>query len=141
MDWVKLELRNPSAPSTPTSFKASAFIKQNGDVVGLDGTSLPRVKNGFATSVIVLSHRNHLPIRTIDAGLDVVNPASQHNFSTATSQAFTSVVPVLPNANMKDLGGGVFGLWAGNGNGNTVVNYGPFGSDRTFYCLQQILQV
>jgi hypothetical protein len=31
---------------------------------------------------------------------------------------------------MKDLGGGIHGLWGGDANSNGVVNYGAFGSDR-----------
>jgi hypothetical protein len=82
VDWVRIELRDPSAPSTPTTFKASAFIKSDGSIVGLDGTTFPIIKNGFSTSVVVLSHRNHLPIRTPNIGIDVVNPpVMPHDFS------------------------------------------------------------
>ena len=84
-DWVRLELRDPAAPSTSTTFKASAFIKSDGTIVGLDGVALPKVKNGFATSVVVLSHRNHLPIRTVNVGLNVVNP-TLHDFSSGLGQ-------------------------------------------------------
>lgn len=129
VDWVKLELRDPNFPGTPTSFKASAFIKSNGDVVGVDGISLPRVKGGFPTSVIVLSHRNHLPIRTVDVGLDVLNPSVQHNFSTSTGQAATSASG-YPNANMASLSGGGFGLWAGDVNGNGFVRYSGSANDN-----------
>jgi hypothetical protein len=120
VDWVKLELRDPNFPSATTTFKASAFIKNNGDVVGLDGVSLPRVKNGFETSVIVLSHRNHLPIRTVDAGLDVVNPTSQHNFSSGLGQAYDNTS--IANDAMVDLGSGVYGLFRGNANGDLGIN-------------------
>jgi hypothetical protein len=120
VDWVKLEFRDPNAPSTPTSFKISAFIKSNGDIVGLDGTSLPKIKDVLPTSVVVLSHRNHLPIRTDDPGINVANPPSQHNFSSGLSQAYDNTT--LPNRAMVDLGGGVFGLFRGNVNGNTTLN-------------------
>jgi len=123
VDWVKLELRDPNFPSTPSTFKASAFIKSNGDVVGVDGVSLPRVKGGFPTSVIVLSHRNHLAIRTVNAGLDVLNPTIQHNFSSGLGQAFENIaITMASNASMADLGSGVFGLIRGNPNGNAAIN-------------------
>lgn len=127
VDWVKIELRDPLAGGTPTSFKASAFIKSNGDVVGLDGISLPVVKGGFPTSVVVLSHRNHLAIRTLDAGLNTINPSTQHNFTTGTGQASSSA---FPNLNMADLGGGVFGMWSGDVNGNGVVRYSGSANDN-----------
>ena len=120
VDWVKLEFRDPATPSTPSSNKISAFIKNNGDIVGLDGTSLPVVKNALPTSVIVLSHRNHLPIRTVNAGLSLIDPA-QHDFSTGLGQAYDDN-NIMTNESMLDLGGGVFGLYRANVNGNNVLN-------------------
>lgn len=128
-DWVRLELRDPAAPSTSTTFKSSAFIKSDGTIVGLDGTSLPRVKNGFATSVVVLSHRNHLPIRTVNAGLNVVNP-TLHDFSTGLGQAFDNTLNTVNDA-MIDLGSGVFGLFRGNVNGNTTLNVADLSLAKT----------
>lgn len=126
VDWVKLEFRDPNAPSTPTSFKISAFIKNNGDIVGLDGTSLPKIKDVLPTSVVVLSHRNHLPIRTVNAGINVANPPSQHNFSSGLSQAFDNTLNMI-NESMVDLGSGVFGLFRGNPNGNLAINSADLG--------------
>lgn len=120
VDWVQLELRNPVSPGAPTGYTASAFIKSDGTIVGLDGSSLPRIKNGFSNSVVVLNHRNHLPIRTIDAGLNVVNP-TLHDFSLGLSEAFNNPL-ILTNFSMENLGSGVFGLFRGNVNGNSVLN-------------------
>jgi len=118
-DWVRIELRDPAAPSTGTANKASAFIKNDGTIVGLDGTAFPRVKNGLATSVVVLSHRNHLPIRTVNAGLNVVNP-TLHDFSTGLGQAYDDIS--IANDAMVDIGSGVFGLFRGNSNGDSGIN-------------------
>lgn len=126
-DWIKLELRDPANPGVSTSNKASAFIKSDGTIVGLDGVSYPHVKGGYSTSVVVLSHRNHLSIRTPDSGIDVVNP-TLHNFTTGLSQAYDNPANSTNEA-MKDISG-VFVMWGGNGNSNTTVNYGAFGSDR-----------
>lgn len=119
-DWVRLELRDPAAPSTSTTFKSSAFIKSDGTIVGLDGTSLATVKNGFATSVVVLSHRNHLPIRTVNAGLNVVNPTF-HDFSSGLGQAHDNGA-ITSNDAMVLLTGGLYGLFRGNPNGNSSIN-------------------
>jgi len=119
VDWVKLELRDPSAPSTSTTNKASAFIKSDGTIVGIDGTSLPRIKNGFPTSVVVVSHRNHLPIRTPNSGIDVTNP-TLHNFSASMSNAYDDISdPTPPMANIN----GVFALFGGDVNGDGYVRY------------------
>lgn len=128
VDWVKLEMRDPSAPSTSTNNKASAFIKKNGDIVGLDGSSLPRVKNGFPTSVVVLSHRNHLPIRTLNTGLDAVNPVSQHNFSISLGQAYHNPL-ISTNVSMLDEMG-TFLMWAGDINQDGLVKYNLASNDR-----------
>jgi hypothetical protein len=124
-DWVRLELRDPAAPSTATALKTSAFIKNDGTIVNIDGTSLPRVKNGFATSVVVLSHRNHLPIRTVNAGLNVVEP-TLHDFSTGLAQAHTNPSNTVNDA-MINLASGVFGLLRGNPNGNLSINSADLG--------------
>jgi hypothetical protein len=123
VDWVKIELREVGNPSNVLG-KASVFIKDNGTIVGLDGTSLPQVKNGNPTSIVALFHRNHLAIRTPNTGLDVVNPIL-HNFSTGLSQAYDN--PALSNDAMIDMGGGVFGLWRGNVNGDLNLNALDFG--------------
>lgn len=74
-DWIKIELRDASNPATILS-KASAFIKNTGAIVGLDGTALPRIKDGNPSSIVAIVHRNHLPFRT-NAGIDVANPSFQ----------------------------------------------------------------
>ncbi len=134
VDWVRLELRDPSMPSTATTNKVSAFIKNNGDVVGLDGVSLPRVKNGFATSVVVLSHRNHLPIRTIDAGLDAVNPTVQHDFSANMANCYNSAIAPFNTNTPQKVITGTFptnALWTGDINQNSVVLYNGLNNDRS----------
>lgn len=133
VDWVKLELRDPNAPSTPTTYKSSAFIKNNGEIVGLDGSSLPLIKNGYPTSVVVLSHRNHLSIRSVDAGLNVANPTSQHDFSASMSNCHNSTTsPYNSNTPMKFITGTVStnALWAGDINQNDVVLYNGLNNDR-----------
>ncbi|MEZ5050122.1 MAG: hypothetical protein R2766_10785 [Saprospiraceae bacterium] len=43
----------------------SAFLKNDGTIVGTDGTSLPSLKNaGASNAIVAVWHRNHLPIRT-----------------------------------------------------------------------------
>lgn len=84
-DWVKIEFRDPSNPATIIG-KASAFIKNTGNIVGLDGTALPRVKDGNPSSVVAIFHRNHLPFRT-NVGIDVVN-TSLEDFTITNAKLF-----------------------------------------------------
>jgi hypothetical protein len=128
-DWIKIELRDPAAPTTATSNKASAFLKSNGEIVGLDGTSLPKVKNGYPNSVVLLSHRNHLSIRTPNAGINTMNPSTIYDFTTATSQAHININNST-NANMATLASDIFGMWSGNVNSNTNVRYSGSANDN-----------
>ena len=113
-DWVKIELRDATTPSTILG-TGSAFIKNDGSIVGLDGTSLPTVKNGNASSIVAIGHRNHLPFRT-NVGLDVVNP---------TLEDFTNTNPKLydngtGNAPLNTLSGRL-AMWSCDVSGTTFL--------------------
>jgi hypothetical protein len=135
-DWVKLELRDPASPATVLG-KASVFVKSDGSIVGLDGTSLPIIKNGNPTSIVAVVHRTHLSIRTPNAGIDVVDP-TLYNFSLDTLNAYRN--PAFPgNANMKFLATpSKYVMWASNGNSNTNVRFSGPANDRD-YLLNTIL--
>ncbi|MBK7633547.1 MAG: hypothetical protein IPJ13_04045 [Saprospiraceae bacterium] len=71
--------------------QVSAFLKSDGTIVSKDGGSLlPRLKDCpyENNAVIVVSHRNHLPIRTVNAGLSVVDVSSRHDFNTGLDKVF-----------------------------------------------------
>ena len=93
-DWIKIELRDPLYPNTPTNNKASAFIKNDGSIVGLDGSSLPRIKNGFSSSIVAVYHRNNLPFRT-NIGLDVIDPTFE-DFTITNSKLFDNGIDNPP---------------------------------------------
>ncbi|MFZ1678741.1 MAG: hypothetical protein WAT91_15775, partial [Saprospiraceae bacterium] len=128
-DWVKLELRDPASPSTVLG-SAPAFIKNTGNIVGLDGTSLPLIKNGKPTSIVNIIHRSHLPIRTPNVGIDVVNPTT-YDFSLALANAYKNVA-ITTNEAMMLMADGKYVMWGGNGNGNTAVRYTTGTSDEAY---------
>ncbi len=111
-DWIKLELRDPAVPATVLG-KASAFLKSDGSIVGTDGVSLPRIKNGLPTSIVAILHRNHLAIRTPNTGINVVSPVNQ---DLTTNYSLVYDDPVPPNDAMKTMPDGKFAMWAGNAN-------------------------
>ena len=118
-DWINVELRDATTPSTLLSSN-SAFLKNDGSIVGLDGSSLAFLKNPNATTGhIVIEHRNHLNIRTATA-YDF-STSNLYDFSTALGQAFDDPGITLNDA-MVDLGGGVFGMWRCNVNSDNFVN-------------------
>lgn len=117
VDWVLLELR--SSTTTQVARRA-AFLRSNGSLVDLNGTSnvsFPGVPAG--NYYLVIYHRNHLPIMTAST-VSVSETPTLYDISTGQGQAYGS------NA-MKDLGGGVFGLYTADTDGSGTVN----ASDRS----------
>lgn len=132
LDWVLLELRDQSTPSTVIARRA-AFVREDGRIVGLDGVSeanFPGVNSG--SYYLVVRHRNHLGMRTsVTIALDgnvYSAPPPLYDVTTAQSQAFQDGA-ITTNSAMKDLGGGVFGMWGGNANGNTNVRFTGLSND------------
>lgn len=135
-DWVKLELRDPASPTTVLG-KVSAFIKSDGHIVGLDGTSVPVIKNGNPTSIVAIIHRTHLPVRTPNAGIDVTT-GLEYDFSLDTLNAYRNTGN-NNNPSMKyNAATNKFIMWAGNGNSNTTTRYNGPANDRD-YLLGTIL--
>jgi C1A family cysteine protease len=121
VDWVLLELRTGTAASTNVATRA-AFLKSDGSVVDLDGTSQVSFKVAPGSYYIVVRHRNHLAIMSAVA---VALPGS-YDFTTAQTQAYGT------NA-MIDLGSGKFGMFGGDGNADG----GIYAEDYTFYQTHQ----
>jgi hypothetical protein len=124
IDWVYVSLQDGTTPSTKLQTRA-ALLQRDGDIVEYDPVGAAYVPlrmpiDADANYYIVVSHRNHLPVRTSSALLLQDNVTVPYNFTTAQSQAYQNPA-ITTNSAMKDLGSGVFGLWAGNANGNNVV--------------------
>jgi hypothetical protein len=128
VDWVHIQLRDQSNPATVLATK-SALVQRDGDIVDLDGVS-PLSIYGLADGSyhIAVRHRNHLGIRTASAQA-LTNTPLVYNFTTGLGQVFDDGT-VTTNEAMADLGGGVFGLWAGNASNNDNTRYNGSGSDR-----------
>ena len=135
-DWIKLELRDPANPATVLG-KASAFLKSDGTIVGTDGVSKPLIKNGLPTSIVGVVHRNHMSVRTPDAGINVVTPAF-YPFTDAIANAYDNPAITSNDAMFFHAASGKYLMYAGNGNSNTNVRFGGPGNDRD-YLLNTIL--
>ena len=114
VDWVLLELRTGTSPSTKVATRA-AFIKRNGMIVDLDGVSTVSFTGvASANYYVVVRHRNHLPVMTASAqGLSPT--ATVYDFTTSQSQAFGT----LP---MTQVAPGVFALYAGDTNVSLIIS-------------------
>jgi len=112
-DWVKIELRDPT-DATSILKTYSKFLKSNGQIVDLDGSSTPRFIDAPTSAFIAIRHRNHLGVRT-SSSLDLItSPYQSHDFTTASSQAYGSDA-------MKEVESGVWAMWGGNANGDQYV--------------------
>ena len=138
LDWVLVELRDATSPATLIS-RHAAFTREDGRIVELDGVSdvsFDNVVNG--NYFMVIRHRNHLAIRTatvrtVDATMCNVVPAV-YDFSSAQSQAFQNIA-ITTNPAQRDLTGGVFGMWGGNGNSDGFVRATGLASQNDFLFL------
>ncbi len=119
-DWVLVELRETSGgPSTATGgtmiARQAGFILKDGTIVASDGASTMHFdvlinQNLYA----VIYHRNHLSIMS-SGPLSNVGTIFSWNFTTASDQAYGT------NA-LKNLGGGIYGMYAGDGNADGTIN-------------------
>ncbi|HMD14746.1 MAG TPA: hypothetical protein VKI62_08990, partial [Bacteroidota bacterium] len=121
VDWILIELRTGTTGSTKVATRA-AFIRADGSAVDLDGVS-PVGFSGvtLGTYYIVVRHRNHLAIMSSNP-VTINGTSSLYDFTTSESQAYGT-------APMATLSGGVFGMFAGDVNGNGTLKYSGSGND------------
>ena len=114
IDWVTLELRKESTPGVVAATRA-AFLKSNGSIVDLDGTS-PVKMYGVTDGnyYIVVKQRNHLGIMSHDAQALSSSTSTLYDFTLLQSQAYGTDP-------MADLGDGSFGMIGGDANGDGQV--------------------
>ena len=126
VDWVLLELRTGTAANT-TVGKRAALLKSDGSIVDLDGSSQVKFKGIVPGNYyIVVRHRNHLAIMSANpVSLSFTN-SSLYDFSTAQTQAY-GIEPLA------DLGGGVYGMYAGDASQDGSVNATDL---NTYWILQ-----
>ncbi|PSG90708.1 M43 family zinc metalloprotease [Aurantibacter aestuarii] len=117
VDWVWLELRD-AATNTTISASRSALLQRDGDVVDVDGTSPVLINVTGKNYFVVVNHRNHLGAMSLNT-IALSGTATTVDFTNGSVSTFGT------NA-QKDMGSGVFGLWAGDLNGDNVIRFaGP----------------
>lgn len=118
VDWVLVELRDAADASlaTPANMidQQAAFLLDDGSIVDLDGSSILSFEHLINHSLfIVIWHRNHLGVMSA-VPLNKSNGIYSFDFTNALSQAH--------NDGQKNLGGGYFGMTAGNSNSDGVID-------------------
>ena len=120
VDWVLVEFRETSGgPETATSGtmvkQQALFLRNDGKIVQLDGSTEFKVNAPTITNdlYVVVYHRNHLAVMSANPISFDVAPLA-YDFSTGMNQAYGS-------SGQKDIGGGSYGMFAGDGDANNLV--------------------
>lgn len=130
VDWIEVELRDQANFAT-VLYSQSFFLDQSGDVLNYTDGASGAVFTGVPRTnyYIAINQRNHLSVITPAAvDLNVSSPA--YNFTTAQTQAWQDPA-ITGNTAMAEVETGVFGLWAGDCNGDGLVDYAGGSSDRS----------
>jgi hypothetical protein len=104
VDWVQVELRNPTAPSQLVATR-QALLQRDGDVVSTDGTSPLTFSVATGSYHVVIRHRNHLGCMTAAPVSLTAVPLLVDLTAPATATFGTDA--------RKSVEGGMV-LWAGN---------------------------
>ena len=119
VDWILVELRDATIasaaiPATIIAQKAALLLK-DGSVVDLDGSSNLEFDIDITDQLfVVVQHRNHLGIMSAIPLIETGN-AYSYDFSITSGQAYGA-------DSQKDLGSGIFGMYAGDANADGIVN-------------------
>ncbi|MTB53976.1 Ig-like domain-containing protein [Lewinella sp. W8] len=127
VDWVFVELRDPSNPDQVVATR-SGLVQRDGDVVDLDGTS-PLCFPGSLPDQYYVSvrHRNHLGTMTADP-FQLMAEGTLVDF-TDTSLDLWNNFPVLDGVEQITVDG-KYALWAGNTNLNNSVIFAGQQNDK-----------
>ena len=122
VDWIWVELRDENDNSL-SSYGRSALLQRDGDIVDVDGTSTMNYSTINDTYYVAVKHRNHLGIMSV----------IPFTFNSNYSLNFTlsnSVITYGSNAQTTfGMPTGVMAMWAGDTNGDGIVQYSGGNSD------------
>jgi len=121
VDWVLLEFRDATdvanATEATTVDKQAAFLKNDGSVVGLDGTSNLSFNHSITQSLfVVIRHRNHIDIISANPLTDIEG-IHTCDFSTSIDQVFGGA------AGYKLIVPDVYGMAGGDIDANGTINF------------------
>lgn len=112
VDWVLVELRSDTSQQS-TVFKQAFFLKNDGHIVNLDGTSNLIVEGLLGEYFLVIKHRNHLSIMSSQK-ITLTGSTVNYDFTNSPNSVF--------GGELASLGDGNYAMFAGDGDGNGVIN-------------------
>ena len=124
VDWIVVELRESTTGATVGS--AAGFLMSDGSTKAINGTDDLEVTlsgNSDISYYVIIYHKNHIPIMSATA-IDGSSGTLTVDFTDDQSKAFGT------NA-MKELETGVYGMFAGDADGNLSVEAADLSTWRT----------
>ncbi len=116
VDWVLIEIRTGLLENTKVATR-TAFLKNDGSIVDLDGTSQVSFSTIDAGDYyVVVRHRNHLDIMSSTPVTISSSSSALYDFTTSQTKAYG-------NSPMKALGDGNFGMYVGDADADGNVDY------------------
>ena len=116
VDWVWVELRD-ATDNTIIVEGRSALLRRDGDIVSLNNNSALSFDVPPANYYVVIKHRNHLGIMSASA-IALSSTTTTVDFTDGSVSAFGT------NAQTTfGMPSGKVGMWTGNVNGDTIVQY------------------
>ena len=129
VDWVLVELRQAATaadalPGTALpGWPKAYFLKTNGSIVDLDGTSIPTIGNPSITAgnnlFVIVRHRNSIAIIS-STGMQTNCDDFTYNFKDAMSKAHGN------SAGYKLLSSGVYGMVSGDADSDGTISVNDF---------------
>lgn len=120
VDWVVVEVRDPSLPATVLASRA-ALVQRDGDVVDIDGVRPVGLPVSPGSFFIAVKHRNHLGVMT---GAPVAIATGMALLDLTDPQTATWGTDARTVVGNKAL------LWSGDARGNGDLKYTGSGNDR-----------
>jgi hypothetical protein len=117
VDWVLIEMRTGTTAGSRVMRRA-IFVRNDGMLVDTNGSS-PILFSHLAPGnyYVVITHRNHLPVMSA-VPLAINEAASLYDFTTGANKYF--------GGEAKALGGGKFGMYAGDYSGDGFIDSDDF---------------
>lgn len=116
VDWVYVELRS-TATGAPVAQRVGYLLK-DGTIAEMNTAYKMRFNVAPGSYYIVIGHRNHLAVMSAAAVSMDAEGTSQYDFSTGTNKYYGSDAALLET--------GVYGMYAGDANGNGSVDYNDY---------------
>jgi len=126
VDWVKIQLRDPSNSAT-VLYSFARFIDQTGQVIEEDGSNFTMTGVTSGSYYVAILHRNHFGVMS-NSTIDLSGSPTL-SFKSAQATAWQDG-SISTNSAMKEVETGVFAMWEGDATGDGTIKYNGTGNDK-----------